>query len=234
MRPWVPLLLVLGLLLPATADAAVPVPAGFPQSGLTSYDVWREGSKVGTYSVDFRHDGDKVTVHTRIRIAVSLLFVTLYRFDHDATEDWVDGKLMRYASTTDDNGTDQVVELDRDGTELRGRYNAEQLQLPSDIIPGTLWNPATVDQKALIEPTVGQARAVIIFDRGLEGLTVGSKTVQVHHYSITGALRREVWYGADGGVVQAVFVAKDDSLLIFKLSNVALAASAPAPAAAKP
>src|SRR5512147_1050198 len=154
MRLWVPFLLVFGLLLPTTADAAVPVPAGFPESGVTSYDVWREGSKVGTYSVDFRHDGDKVTVHTRIRIAVSVLFVTLYRFDHDATEDWVDGKLMRYASTTDDNGTDQVVELDRDGTELRGRYNTEQLQLPSDIIPGTLWNPATVDQKALIEPIV--------------------------------------------------------------------------------
>lgn len=234
MRLWVPILLVFGLLLPATADAAVPVPAGFPQAGLTSYDVWREGSKVGTYSVDFQHDGDKVTVHTRIRIAVSLLFVTLYRFDHDATEDWADGKLMRYASTTDDNGTDRVVLLVRAGDALRGTYNAEPLLLPGDIIPGTMWNPATVDQKALIEPTVGQTRAVTVLDRGMEAVKVGAKMVQTHHYSITGALRREVWYGAGGGVVQVVFVAKDDSLLTFTLSNVALAASAPAPGAAKP
>jgi len=234
-RYWAPWLLVLGLLLqPAVAGAAVPVPAGFPTSGLTTYDVWRESSKVGTYSVDFLRDGDKLTVHTRIRIDVSLLFITLYRFDHDSVEDWVDGKLMRFISRTDDNGTDHVALLVRAGGVFRGQYDEEQLLLPGDIIPGTLWNPATVDQTRLIEPTKGQARAVTIFDRGMERLKVGSQMVQAHHYSITGALHREVWYGADGGVVQAIYEAKDDSLLTFKLRTVILAPPARPPGAAKP
>jgi hypothetical protein len=225
MRFWAPFLLVFGLLLPATAGAAVPVPDGFPPSGITTYDVWREGSNVGTYSVDFRREGDRLIVHSRIRIKVKLLFVTVYRFDHDAVEDWVDGKLIRYVARTNDNGTRRNVLLVRVGQELQGNCNAERLLLPGDMIPGSLWNPATVDQKQLIEPTKGQARVVTIYDRGLERVKSGSRTVRTHHYSITGELVREVWYGPDGEVVQAVYVAKDDTLLTFRLQGAVVAAS---------
>jgi hypothetical protein len=217
MRFWASCLLVLGLLLPGAAKAAVPVPDGFPPAGTITYDVWREGSKIGTHSVDFLRDGDKLTVRTKIRIEVKLLFITIYRFEHDAQEDWVAGKLMRFAAKTDDNGTDRDVLLERTGEELRGHYNAEQAMLPGDIIPGSLWNPATVDQSQLIEPTKGRAKAVTIIDRGMETVQVGSQSIEAHHYSITGDLRREVWYGPDGEVVQAGYRVKDGSLLTFKL-----------------
>jgi hypothetical protein len=69
----------------------------------------------------------------------------------------------------------------------------------------------------LIEPTKGRAKAVTIVDRGMETVQVGSQSVQAHHYSITGDLRREVWYGPDGEVVQAGYRGKDGSLLTFKL-----------------
>jgi hypothetical protein len=217
MRFWASCLLVLGLLLPAAAGAAVPVPNGFPPPGTITYDVWREGSKIGTHSVDFRRDGDKLTVRTKIRIEVKLLFVTVYRFEHDAEEDWVDGKLLRFAAKTDDNGTDRDVLLERAGEELRGHYNAEQAVLPGNLIPGSLWNPATVDQTQLIEPTKGRAKAVTIVDHGVEQVQLATGPVQAHHFSITGDLRREVWYGPDGEVVQAAYSAKDGSLLTFKL-----------------
>jgi len=225
MRFWASWLLISGLLLPAPVGAAVPVPQGFPTSGTVAYDVWREGSAIGTHTVEFRHDGDKLIVHTRIRIKVMLLFLTLYRFEHDAEEDWVDGKLVRYTAKTDDNGTPRDVLLERVGQELKGNCNGDPLQLPGDMIPGSLWNPATIDQKRLIEPTIGQIRTVTVIDRGLEPVKAGSRTVQAHHYSLTGQLLREVWYGADGGVVQAVFLAKDGSPLTFELQGAPAAAS---------
>jgi len=217
MRFWASCLVLLGLLLPGAARAAVPVPDGFPPTGTITYDVWREGSKIGTHSVDFLRDGDKLTVRTKIRIEVKLLFVTIYRFEHDAEEDWVAGKLMRFTAKTDDNGTDRDVLLERNGDQLKGHYNSEEALLPGDLIVGSLWNPATVDQSQLIEPTKGRAKAVTIVDRGMETLQVGSQSVQAHHYSITGDLRREVWYGPDGEVVQAGYRGKDGSLLTFKL-----------------
>jgi uncharacterized protein DUF6134 len=217
MRFWASFLLALGLLLPAAAGAAVPVPDGFPPPGTITYDVWREGSKIGTHSVDFRRNGDKLTVHTRIRIEVKLLLVTVYRFEHDAEEDWVDGKLIRFAAKTDDNGTDRDVLLERTGGELRGHYNKEQAVLPGNLIPGSLWNPATVDQTQLIEPVKGRAKTVAVIDRGMEKIDLPAGPIRAHHYSITGDLRREVWYGDDGEVVQAAYAAKDGSLLTFKL-----------------
>lgn len=219
MRVWACFLVILGLLAPA-ANAAIAVPAGFPPDGTITYDVWREGSQIGTHTVEFTRDGDKLTVRTRIRIEVKLLFVTIYRFEHDAEEDWVGGQLMRFAAKTNDNGTDRDVLLERQGDELRGHYNSEQATLPGNLIPGSLWNPATVDQTQLIEPTKGRAKDVTITDRGMETVTLGSGAkVQGHHYSITGDLRREVWYGPDGEVVQAAYNAKDGSQLTFRLQR---------------
>jgi hypothetical protein len=237
MRFFASCLLVLGLLLSAGAHAAVPVPAGFPPTGTITYDVWRDGSQIGTHTVEFTRDGDELKVHTRIRIAVKLLLVTIYRFEHDADEDWVDGKLMRFAAKTDDNGTDRDVLLVRQGDELRGHYNDQQTQIPGNLIPASLWNPATVDQTMMIEPTKGRAKAVTVIDRGVEQVKLPWGTVPAHHYSVTGDIRREVWYGEDGQVVQAAYRAKDGSLLTFKLRGSPAAApdSAPDPkAAAKP
>ena len=210
-------LLVVGWLLPAAAYAAIKVPEGFPPDGTITYDVWREGSQIGTHTVQFVHNGDTLEVHTRIRIQVKLLLVTVYRFEHDSNEKWVDGKLMRFDAKTNDNGTDRDVLLERQGDKLRGHYNKESLEVAGDLIPATLWNPATVDQTMLIEPTKGRAREVKVFDRGMETVKLESGSVQAHHYSITGDIRREVWYGEDGQVVQAAYTAKDGTLLTFKL-----------------
>ncbi|QEX15168.1 hypothetical protein FRZ44_04480 [Hypericibacter terrae] len=220
MRFWVLCLLGFGLLLPLGAGATVPVPDGYPKTSAVTYDVWREGSRIGTYQVDFQRDGDRLRVHTRMNVEVSLLFIPFYHFDHEAVEDWVDGKLVHYASKTDDNGTDRNVLLARDGNTLRGQYNSQQVTLPADIIPCSLWNPATVDQKQLLDPTAGEAFAVTVFDRGLEPVKEGAQTVEARHYSITGEMNREVWYGADGLVIQASYKAADESLLTFKLRSV--------------
>ena len=220
MRFWVLCLLGFGLLLPLGAGAAVPVPDGYPKTSAVTYDVWREGSRIGTYQVDFQRDGDRLRVHTRMSVDVSLLFISFYHFDHEAVEDWVDGKLVHYVSKTDDNGTDRNVQLALDGGQLRGRYNTQPVTLPAGLIPCSLWNPATVDQKQLLEPTQGEALPVTVLDRGLEPVKEGAQTVEARHYSITGELPREVWYGADGVVVQAMYKAVDESLLTFKLRDV--------------
>lgn len=217
------LLFFLTFLTSAAADAAVSVPQDFPPSGRLVYDIWRDGSVIGRNQVDFEKNGDRLTVHTVIDIEVKVLFVPVYRFEHDAVEQWVDGKLVRFRAVTDDNGKDRDVLLERVGDELRGHYNNDQRALPGDLLPGSLWHPATVDQTQLIEPTKGRARQVTVIDRGLEMVDLGGRKVEAHHYSITGEFRREVWYAADGTVVQAAFPARDESLVTLKLRQSTLA-----------
>lgn len=217
------LLFFLVFLMPTVADAAVAVPPDFPPSGRLVYDIWRDGSVIGRNQVDFERDGNKLIVRTVIDIEVKVLFVPVYRFEHDAVEQWIDGKLVRFKAVTNDNGKQRDVLLERVGDELRGYYNNDQRVLPGDLLPGSLWHPATVDQTRLIEPTKGRARQVTVTDLGMEKVDLGGRTVEARRYSITGEFRREVWYAADGTVVQAAFPARDESLVTLKLRQSTMA-----------
>ena len=70
MRFWVLCLLGFGLLLPLDAGATVPVPDGYPKTSAVTYDVWREGSRIGTYQVDFQRDGDRLRPGTAYLIHI--------------------------------------------------------------------------------------------------------------------------------------------------------------------
>jgi len=68
----------------------------------------RNGSPIGEHRVTFRPDGDRLTVETRVEIAVKVLFFTAFRFKRQAEEVWWSGRLVSVTSTTDDNGTPRV------------------------------------------------------------------------------------------------------------------------------
>jgi hypothetical protein len=44
----------------------------------------RHGSPIGERRVTFRPDGNRLTVETRVEIVVKVLFVTAFRFKHEA------------------------------------------------------------------------------------------------------------------------------------------------------
>jgi hypothetical protein len=53
----------------------------------------------------------ETTVSIATDLAVKVLFVTAYRFQHAASEHWVGGRLIALNSTTDDNGTRHRVSV---------------------------------------------------------------------------------------------------------------------------
>lgn len=218
MRPMKLLLVLLGWLLPAASVAAsLPVPPDFPPSGTLVYDVIRDNAVVGSNEVVFEHAGDRLVVRTSMDIVVSILFIPIYRFTHRAEEVWLKGELQSFHATTDDDGKPRDVVLARDGDKLSGFYNGGPIEFPGDLMPGSLWHPATIEQTALLETTKGRMRAVSVIDRGTEPVKLLSGTESAHHFSISGELQREVWYGADGQVVQASFPAKDGSIILLRL-----------------
>jgi len=214
------LLVLLAALMPVAAAAAkLVVPPDFPPTGTLIYDVIRDNALVGSNEVQFEHTGDRLVVHTTMDIVVSVLFVPVYRFSHRAEEVWLKGELESYHATTDDDGKARDLVLARDGDKLTGFYNGGPIEYPGSLIPGSLWHPATVEQKALLETTKGQMRAISVIDRGMDTVKLPSGIEPAHHFSISGELRREVWYGADGQVVQASFPAKDGSIVVLRLKR---------------
>ncbi len=197
--------------MPATGAALAGWRDAVPPEGRLDYRIIRGGSVVGKQSVDVEHDGDGFLVRTRITIDVTFLSLSLYRFEHDAVETWTNGRLTGFVSRTDDDGKDREVELKAEGDRLRGSYNGNPVDLPGDIIPASLWHPGTVGASVLLDPIRGRSRDVSVADRGIESITVAGGAAEAHHYSLTGQLAREVWYDADGKLLQVEFEAKDGS-----------------------
>jgi hypothetical protein len=185
--------------------------ANFPPAGRLDYKVVREGDDIGTQSVEFIRNGDRLTVRTHVNILVTVLGLPVFRFTHEAEEQWQNGQLTAFKSKSDDDGEPRDVALALTGDRLRGTYNGRTVDLPGSLIPASLWRPDTVRQTVLLDPIRGRDRQVTVADKGLEQVNVRGQTVAAHHYAMTGEIVRDIWYGPDGQIVQVRFPAKDGS-----------------------
>lgn len=67
-------------------------------------DVMRNAGSIGSHVVRFREADGRLVVETSVRIEVTFVFITLYRYALAATETWLDGRLVALSSATDDDG----------------------------------------------------------------------------------------------------------------------------------
>jgi len=207
----------LSLAWPATAASNDLALAVFPPAGRLDYRVIRDGDQIGTQSVEFVRQGEQLTVRTRANALVTFLGIPVYRFTHEAEEQWLNGRLVSLTSRTDDDGEPRAVAFKLEGDRLRGTYNGRTREFPAGIIPASLWHPDTVRQTVLLDPARGRDRQVTVADKGEETIKVKGQPTPTRHYAITGQINREVWYGPDGQLVQIRFPFKDGSQVLVTL-----------------
>ncbi len=183
------------------AAASDPLLALAPAGTLT-YDVMREGERIGTQTVSFERVGEELTVRTEANVDFTAFWIFNVTWTHQSVEVWGNGGLKEFTSFTDDDGKQRQVHVQRNGDRLIVNSTGGERELPADLIPGTLWHPETVAQRQVLDPIKGRSRDVSIVDRGLEQVEVEGRTVAAHHYSMRGELEREVWYDKDGTVVK--------------------------------
>jgi hypothetical protein len=209
---------VLGaLLLAAPVAAKTGAASDFPPPGKMRYTVTRNGDEIGVHEMEFLRDGNRFKVLTRIDVAVTIAGITVFRFANQSDEEWVDGRLASFVSTSDDDGKVHHVLVEPQSDGLWVTEHDRRKLFPGVRLIGTLWNPETAQQSLLIDPVDGRLRRVSIADHGLETVTVQGRPVQARHISIAGKLRREVWYGPDNRIVRFEFRAGDDSLIVAEL-----------------
>lgn len=89
---------------------ALPLRAGEPAAPRNlTFRALRNGAPIGVHTVNFRQEGDRLVVTTRIDIAVKVLLFTAFYLKHHAEEVFQAGRLVSVKSTTDDNGTRMQV-----------------------------------------------------------------------------------------------------------------------------
>jgi hypothetical protein len=201
----------------ALACAASAARAAPPATGRLDFAVIRGDEQIGRHEMLFRHEGDALSVDVRTRVAVKVLFVTAYRFEHDGQELWRDGRLVRLDTKTDDDGAKHELHAKADGAGLEVSADGRKETLDPGILPASLWNEGVVRAGKLLNTLDGRVMAVRVEDLGPETVSVHAKPVAARHYRISGELERDVWYDADSVLVQVRFHGKDGSEIVYQL-----------------
>jgi hypothetical protein len=221
--------LALALLVLPLYPAAAEIPQAVTRTH-QSYDIIRQGSTIGTNTVDIERRGDAVQVKTNTKILVKVMLIEAYRYDHDSTETWKSGQLVAFHSETNDNGTQHSVSVTPGTGKLDILADGKHNDAPLTLRPASFWDKNFDAQKELFDPANGKRLAVQIKDLGDDKIAVNGTSHQARHYKISGDLERDVWFDGDT-LLRLKLVGSDHSIIDSDLTEMA---SLPADDAATP
>ncbi|MBM3488134.1 MAG: hypothetical protein FJX67_16125 [Alphaproteobacteria bacterium] len=208
--------LVLGLL-PAAGRAETacpPMPDPLALYGPEMrFAIVRNGTPVGSHTVQFERQGPAIVVRARSEIAVPFLFFTAYRFTYTSEDVWQDGCLRRLRADTDDNGRIARVEASADGDTLTIATHEGMTRERGVVFPTNHWHAGVLGRDRVLNTISGRVNRVRIEDRGEERIMVGGVERPARRHVYTGELETEVWYDAAGRWVKMRFAGRDGSTI---------------------
>ena len=160
----------------------------------------------------FRSDGDRLTVETRVEITVKVLFVTAFRFRHEAKEVWQSDRLVSVKSTTDDNGTVLRVSGNAvaDGFRITGE-DGPFLASAHLLTSNALWDSRIVRESRLIDVQHGGEIGLVTQQLGDEQVETARGSVRAaRHHMITPYYAGSVFYDSEGRWVKGLLELKGE------------------------
>jgi hypothetical protein len=194
----------------ACLDSALALPV--PPERRLAFRIIRKGSVIGSHVIDFGRDDDRLTVSIAVDIAVGIGPLVLFRYAHEATEQWRGNQLVFMQTQTKDDGTRDRLTVRRDGLGLAVESSQYPPYIaPADAYPGSHWNQQML-QRPVINTQNGRLLRpqVIPLNREKVALASGA-TVEARHFSVRGDANLDTWYDASPSWVALRFIAHEGS-----------------------
>jgi hypothetical protein len=174
------------------------------------FDILREGSKIGTDTLDISRQGDVTTVKGKTHIVVKIAFITAYHYDHSETGVWKGSQLVSFSSTTDDNGKSHKIVAKQTGKQLALSVDGEAAREPITVEPANLWNAQISLKPDIFDPADGKRMTVTTEDLGTETLDINGTPQKLQHIRLSGEFARDLWFDTDG-LVRMTMLGSDNS-----------------------
>ena len=145
------------------------------------------------------------------------MFISVYRFEHDAHEIWKDGTLQELRAITNDNGESFDVVVWPQASGLLLNVNGEEHDVGRGVVSSSLWCQDMVRSGQMIDPTNGEVMSVKVSAAKWVQVTVRGVTIRAQKFVMTGDLERELWYDSTGMLVKVRFSGEDGSELQFRM-----------------
>jgi hypothetical protein len=190
---------------------------GVPEGGVLAFDIMRNGEAIGTHTFRFNKSSDQTEVRIKTNIDFSLLFIPIYKFEHESREVWRNGRLASLESNTNENGTPVKLEVHRDEDSLMVVAKDGNLHVDREIIPASLWNRLVLNRTETLTTVSGNLKTFQVEYVGEESVKVLGQQTTTHHFRLTGEFERDLWYDNTDILVGVRFEADDGSTVAYIL-----------------
>ena len=163
-----------------------------------NFQVFLDDKPIGHHHYTLRDTGTERELKTEARFDVKLLFISAYKYVHDASERWRGNCLLRLNARTDDNGEQSEVSVDQQGERVTISTARGRESVGGCVMTFAYWNAEMLRQSRLLNTQTGKLETVNIASLGEQKITARGASVTAQHYRISGGKHTiDVWYGAD-------------------------------------
>jgi hypothetical protein len=173
-------------------------PASATTAGQWDFRVLLDGREIGRHRYTLQGAGAGVELRSEAQFDVRVLFISAYRYVHEAVERWQDGCLQSLASRTVTNGERIAVTAESRGGTLSVQRPAGRAEYPGCVLSFAYWDPRILEAGRLLNSQTGELVPVQVTPRGTETVTVRGRATAATRHRLTGPdLTIDLWY-ADG------------------------------------
>lgn len=169
------------------------------QPRVWNFSVYLDDKPIGYHRFTVEDRGPEHTMTTTARFNVKLLFVTVYRYAHDATEHWHGNCLISLKAGTTDGGALAEVDARAEGDAMRVSATGHaRTRYPGCVMSFAYWNPEILRQSRLLNSQTGEYEAIKVTELGAQDIQVHGSAVAAVHYRIDGPKHPiDLWYSAN-------------------------------------
>ena len=182
------------------------------------FEITRNGEPIGTHVIEVNRSGNEFLVSVVTDLTVTVLFVTAYRLQIASSERWANGRLLALNSMSNNNGTRHVVSAAARGSGLEVTVDGkDSIFVDPNVMPNSFWNAEFLRRPIMLDAQDGQVMPVSVRDVGEEDLTINASVIKARRYTVTSRYSQDVWYDDRARLVQAQLVARDGSVIMYRL-----------------
>ena len=183
------------------------------------FNVFLGDKKVGKHKFVVSEENGAKKVRSEASFLYKVLFISAYRYEHQADERWAGNCLADIAADTNVNGKRTEVSGEQSNIGFVVDSGAGSVALPECVMTFAYWNPDFLEQSRLLNPQTGEYVDVVVEEIGSELLEVRGVNVPATRFRLTAnQVDLTLWYSPDDEWLALESVAKGGRIVRYELS----------------
>lgn len=159
------------------------------------FRVYLDEKEIGYHHFYLAEDGPHRQLKSVASFEYRLMFVTLFRYEHENLETWSGDCLQSIRSRTDSNGDNYTVHGLRFDGVFQVVASEGDAALPPCVMSFAYWNPAFLEESRLLNTQDGRYLEVEVSPPVRDRLEVRGEMMPTNRYHLeAGDLRLDLWY----------------------------------------